>query len=351
MSRASNTLDIRRRSIGAPHPCYVIAEIGNNHQGSVRMLAELIRAAAGAGADAVKLQRRTLDRVMTESMANRPYQGPDSFGRTYGEHRRAVELDKDGWRLARDLTAQLGIALIGTPFDPPAVDDLMQFGVDALKVASGDVDNGELLDAVAGTGVPSLVSTGGATMEIVQWAVAHFPVTRPALLHCVSIYPTPPELSNVRAVTTLQRAFPHHVVGYSSHDQTQLPVFGAVALGAAVVERHFTLHKSMRGTDHIMSSVPAELGQLIDEIAVVQTSLGDGVKAPVQAEGPALDKMRKSLVPIVDLGPHTRLRREHLEARSPGNGISPRHLDAVVGLTTSRALQKHEPFCWEDLRE
>ncbi len=240
-------------------PCYVIAEIGHNHQGNIETCKEMFRSAVQCGADAVKLQKRDNRALFTSEMYDSPYNSENAYAPTYGTHREALEFNKDQYVELKDYAEEIGIDFFSTAFDRPSADLLEEIGISAYKIASGDLTNTPLLKHVASFGKPMIISTGGATMEDVQRA---YDAIRPinanfCILQCTSGYPSPYEELNLRVIETFTKAFPDVVIGFSGHDAGIAMPLVAYMLGARVVEKHFTLNRAWKGTDQAFSLEPA----------------------------------------------------------------------------------------------
>lgn len=333
--------------------CYVIAEVGHNHQGSVARCRELFRVAKECGADAVKLQKRDNRSLYTRAMYDKPYDNENSFGATYGEHREALELGRESWEALTRHAAERGITLIATAFDHPSAEFLDAVGVPAFKVASGDLKNTPLLRHVAGFGKPVIVSTGAAGLDDVRRAYDTVRETNPrvALLQCTADYPAAWEELDLRVIETYRELFPDAVIGYSGHDNGIAMAVAAYVLGARIVEKHFTLDRAMRGTDHSFSLEPQGLRKLVRDLRRVRVALGDGMKAPYESELPAATKMGKKLVAARDLAAGHVLGPGDLVAKSPGDGIAPYALESLLGRTLSRPVATDAALTAEALEE
>jgi sialic acid synthase len=325
--------------------CYVIAEIGHNHQGSVEQAQELFVAASHCGVDAVKLQKRDNRSLYTREMYESPYDHENSFGATYGEHREALEFDAGGYRELQACARELGLAFFATAFDVPSADLLAELDMPAYKIASGDLQNTPLLRHVASIGKPMLVSTGGATMEDVDRAVETItPInSQVCLLQCTAAYPAPVEELELRVITTLRERYPELVIGLSDHQDGIAMSLVAYMLGARVMEKHFTLSHTSKGTDHAFSLMPEGMRKLVRDLRRVPAALGDGVKRPLPSEEPALRKMGKMLVAARDLDRGHVLADGDVVARSPADGgLAPYELDGLLGRSLNRALREDE---------
>jgi N-acetylneuraminate synthase/N,N'-diacetyllegionaminate synthase len=247
--------------------------------------------------------------------------------------------------------ARVGIEFMSTPFDPESARFLQRLGVRRIKISSGDVTNLPMLEVVGTLGLPVVLSTGMADMAEVEAAVATLRaagVPDLALLQCVSDYPAAPDLTNLRVMDTFARAF-GTPVGLSDHSTGLTVAIAAIARGAAYLEKHFTLDRSLPGPDHQASLLPAELRALVAAVRDVEAALGDGVKRPAPSELPVRDVARKSLVAARDLAAGAVLRREDLDVLRPGTGLSPAALPAVLGRRITRAIPHHTPITEEML--
>jgi sialic acid synthase len=345
-------LVIEGRRIDDASDCYVIAEIGHNHQGSLEKARDLIHAAKECGADAVKLQKRENSTLYTRALYDAPYDNENSFGATYGEHREALELPREAWVELRDYTQELGIPLIATPFDVPSADFLAELELPAFKIASADLVNTPLLRHVASFGKPLLISTGGGTMEDVERALdAVLPLNRElCILQCTSVYPADAEDLNLRVIETLRERFPEHVIGLSDHFNGISMALVAYMLGARVIEKHFTLNHAWKGTDHAFSLMPEGLRKLVRDLRRAPLALGDGTKRRLSAEERPLAKMGKKLVAARPLEAGRLLAEGDVVAKSPADGgLPPYELERLIGRRLARALAGDEDVRFEDL--
>ena len=239
------------RRISEDGDCYVIAEVGHNHQGSLVKAIEFLDAAKQCGVDAVKLQKRHNRTLFTRAMYEQPYDHENSFGKTYGEHREALELSDKDWFELMHQARERGLTLFGTTFDLPSADFLAELGAPAFKIASADLVNTPLLRRVASYGKPIFLSTGGGAIDDVERAVdAILPVNPElCLMQCTAAYPAEAEDLNLRVITTFRERFPDLVIGLSDHQDGYTMSLLGYALGAQVIEKHFTLSHGWKGTD------------------------------------------------------------------------------------------------------
>lgn len=337
--------------VGAGHPVFVIAEVGVNHDGELDTALALIDSAAEAGADAVKFQTFDAAALATPAAELARYQRERVVaGGSQREMLARLELSADAFETIAERCAERGLLFLSTPFDLASARLLVDLGVPAFKIGSGELTNLPFLRALAAERLPMLISTGMATLAEVAEAVAT--VRRGGaplvLLHCVSSYPAPPEQANLRALDTLRDAF-GVPVGYSDHCLGPEVTLAAVARGACVIERHLTLDRTRPGPDHAMSLQPEELTALIRAIRLVETTLGDGVKRPQPAESDTRRVARRSIVAARPLAVGEQLTGDALAIKRPGDGIAPRELDGLLGRRLLRALAADEPLRFEDL--
>jgi N-acetylneuraminate synthase len=293
MAVANSTVAIGGVPIGIGEPVYVIAEIGLNHNGDVELAKRLIDVAADSGAQAVKFQKRTPAISTPEHMKNTPRETP--WGTmTYLEYRYRVEFDREQYIEIGDYATLRGLSWFASPWDEVAVDFLEDLGVVAHKVASASVTDIAMLEALAATGKPTILSTGMSTIEQIDRAVEILGTDNLVILHATSTYPLPPEEANLRMITTLQERYAGVPVGYSGHERGLQISIGAVALGAVAVERHITLDRTMWGSDHAASLEPVGFEHLVRDIRVLGEALGDGVKRIYPGELAPLAKLRRT---------------------------------------------------------
>ena len=344
-------LQIESTQINDASDCYVIAEIGHNHQGNMETAKELFRAAKECGVNAVKLQKRDNRALYTREMFNKPYENENSFGATYGEHREFLEFGKDEYLELQRYAAELGMAFFATAFDFGSADFLEDINTPAFKIASGDLRNIPLLKYVAAFQKPMILSTGGGTIEDVQRAYdAVMPINKQlAILQCTAGYPCAFEEMNLRVISTFRERFPDIVVGLSSHDSGIAMVVAAYMLGARIVEKHFTLNRAMKGTDHAFSLERGGMRRVVRDLKRARMAMGDGVKATYPSEVAPLLKMGKKLVAATDLPANHVIRREDVAIKSPSDGLAPFELDRVIGKVTKRALKEDENITFEDV--
>lgn len=333
------TIALEHRLIGDRQPSFIIAEAGINHQGEIAIARQLIDVAAEACADAVKFQKRDIQRILTTAGLDMPYQNRNSFGATYGEHKRALELDWEAYYELKEYAEAQGLIFLASAWDEESVDFLEKLGVVAHKLASADLTNKPLLAHVAQTGKPLILSTGMSELEEVDEAVALVRQYHDnfVVLQCTSTYPSEFTQINLRVMPMYRQRY-DCLVGFSGHEKGIAVSAAAVALGACVVERHFTLDRTMKGGDHAASLEPLGLAKLVRDIRAVELALGDGQKVIYDDEQPVRRKLAKSVVTAVDIPAGTELTRAMLTTKGPGTGISAGKLDSLLGRRTSRDL-------------
>jgi N-acetylneuraminate synthase len=288
------SVSIATRRIGDDSPVYVIGEIGLNHNGDVELAMRLIDVAAEAGADAVKFQKRTPEIATPEHMRDTLRETP--WGTmTYLEYRYRVEFDADQYAQIGAYASSCGLDWFASPWDVPSVDVLESLDVVAHKIASASVTDVELLERVAQTRKPVILSTGMSTLDEIDRAVETLGTENLVLLHATSTYPMPAEEANLRTIQTLRDRYVGVPIGYSGHERGLQISLAAVALGARVVERHITLDRTMWGSDHAASLEPQGFEHLVRDIRIIETALGDGVKRVFPGELAPKAKLRRVL--------------------------------------------------------
>ena len=340
---------IGQRVIGSGSNVFVIAEIGINHDGSVSQAEKLIDAAAESGADAVKFQSYRVDRLLIPTR-ERYVQQTDRSESAYQMLRRCELSWEDQEKLKKHADAR-GVMFLSTPFDEESADFLDSIGVPVFKIASADITHVPLLRHIASKGKPVLLSTGMSFLSEVADAIYNlrsFGAKEILLMHCVSAYPAAPQHMNLRALQTLQSYF-EMSVGLSDHSEGILLPLVAVALGAVLIEKHFTLDKNAPGPDHKASMDPNDLKTLVGSLRDVETSLGDGRKRPSDVEEEGRLFGRRSIVASVDIRAHETIAQWMLTYKRPGSGLEPRHWEKIIGMTARRNIGKDTILQWEDL--
>jgi N-acetylneuraminate synthase len=285
-----STVTIGNKKLGAGHPCYVIAEIGINHNGDIDLAKRLISVAVAAGCDAVKFQKRTVEIVYTEKELATPR--PNPFGETNGDLKRGLEFDEEDYEEIASFCKQVKIPWLVSPWDEPSVDFMEQFDLPVYKIASASLTDDNLLRHIRKTGKPVIASTGMSTYAEIDHAVDLLGKHDLVLMHTTSTYPAKYEQLNLRAIPTMIERY-GVPVGYSGHE-TGIPTsVAAMALGACCVERHITMDRAMWGSDQAASLEPNGISRLVRDIRLVEQSMGDGIKRVYEDEIPVMKKLRR----------------------------------------------------------
>lgn len=332
---------------------YVIAEAGSNHNGDLSLAKALIEEAAKAGADAVKFQAFKASHHYSKHTPNFTYLDKIENQKSTYELIRALEINREWHPILKEYAQQCGITFLSSPCDSAAVQELGRLGMAAFKVASFDLPDLELIREIAEFQKPVILSTGMANYHDIQSALqvcADAKNDQVVLLQCTSLYPAPASLSNLRAIATLREAF-DVPVGYSDHTLGDHIILASVALGACMIEKHFTLDRSLPGPDHGFAMEPQEFSEMVRKIREIESAQGDGIKnGPRALEREMYEKGRRSLHSKKALGAGEVLRREDLCIKRPGYGISPHLIHAVVGLTLTRDVLEDHWISWEDFK-
>ena len=351
MSSTERILEIGSRRIGPGEPCYVIAEVGINHNGSLDVAKRLVDAAVSAGADAVKFQKRKLSETYRQEILDEPRHGEQGL-QYIVPLLKEFELSDGQFGELFDYCRSQGITALCTPWDRGSVDFLETCDIAAYKIGSPDLTNFPLIEHVIGTGKPMLLSTGMSTEEEVRRTLAFLETgaAEYGLFHCVSTYPAAAEEINLRFMERL-REWSRRPVGYSGHDTGIAISLAAVAMGARLLERHLTIDRTMRGPDHKASLEPAEFAEQVRAIREVELSLGVPHRWITRGETLNRRVLGKSLVAAVEIPPGTAIGREMLTSKSPGLGLSPQFVDRLVGRRLTRAIARDEMFRRSDIED
>ncbi len=285
-------IKLGNKVVGDGHPAYVIAEIGINHNGDLDVARQMIRAAAHAGADAVKFQKRTPEVCTPPEQQKQMRETPWGYI-SYLDYRYKVEFDKEAYTEIDKLSRELGIDWFVSVWDEQSVDFMEQFDTPAYKIPSASMTDHNLLRHVRKTGRPLIVSTGMSTMDQIHRAMDAVGLENLIIMHTTSAYPCDPDELNLKMIETLRREFPNNPIGYSGHEVGLVPSAVAVALGATSVERHFTLDRAMWGSDQAASVEPGGFEKLVKYIRVTEQAMGDGVKKVYESEMSSLKKLRR----------------------------------------------------------
>lgn len=334
---------IGNKAVGHSSPCYVIAEAGVNHNGSLARALEMVDVAARAGADAIKFQVFETDKLASVDAPLAEYQMANAPGLTSQQDLlRGLELNFEQHARIHDYCHEVGIQYLATPFDPWSLQFLERIGVEAYKVSSGDLTNYPFLSSVAELSKPMIVSTGMATLDEVGKAVSTVLSAgnnKLILLHCVSEYPALSSHANLLAMRTMAGRF-GVIIGFSDHTLGETVCLAAVAMGAKVVEKHFTLDKSLPGPDHQASLEPAMLKTLVEKIREIESAFGTGEKLPTASEIQVAKVVRKSLFAAEDIAEGTVFSEKMIVVSRPGTGLSPENLQAFIGKTARIPIRR-----------
>lgn len=328
--------------------CYIIAEIGGNFT-TLEQAKRLIDEAAACGVDAVKLQTYRAETLSSrEAVFDMENTGVTSQFNLFQKY----EIDEDLHRAVFEYAESHGLDWFSSPSHQSDVDLLEACGVGAHKIGSDDAVNLPFLRYVAKTGKPIILSTGMCTLDEVKESVAAMQdagCRKLMLLHAITSYPTHPEHVNLAAMQTLAEAFPNIDVGYSDHTLTPVASLCAVAMGARIIERHFTWDKAAEGPDHMLSADPVEMKWLVDAIRSFEKMRGDGNKVPAASEATTRRNNRKSVVLLRDLSEGAVIGRDDVAIKRPGYGIAPKFYEEIVGRKVIRDLPRDSVLAWEDL--
>ena len=349
---STTTIRIGARSIGYGKPVFLIAEAGVNHNGDLRLAKQLVDVAAEAGADAVKFQTFRAEELVTASAPKAKYQiGTTGAEEAQLDMLKRLELSHQAHRELIEHCSTRGILFLSTPFDFGSADLLETLGVLAYKIASGEITNWLFLGHIASKKKPVIISTGMSDMGEVEQAVGVLRAagcSELAILHCTSSYPAPPESVNLRAMQAMSDAF-HVPVGLSDHTEGIEAALAAVALGACVIEKHFTLDRSLPGPDHKASLEPGELAAMVRSIRIVESTLGDGLKRATSVEEDVKDVARRSIVARRTIASGTLITQDLLTFKRPGTGIPPSEYKRVIGRKAARTIASDTLIKFEDL--
>lgn len=344
-----SVVKIDQKEIGITKPCYIVAEIGVNHNGKIDLAKKLVDVACEAGADAVKFQKRSLTSLYNEDVLNNP--NVDSQGlEILLDFLKEVELTDSEYSEIITYCQEKGISFLCTPWDRPSVDFLERFNVPAYKIASADLTNLPLIKYIAKTGKPIIISTGMSTIEEIEDTVdfvkkQNIPFI---LLHSNSTYPAPVESLNLSLIPFLRTKF-NVPVGYSGHEASFMPTVVAANLGAVMVERHITLDKKMEGLDQAASLEPNEFKTLVKYIRESEIAKGQPIKKITRGEFLQREILAKSIICISDIKEGDIFSEYNIDVRGPARGLSPQHYFKILGKKSSRNIKKGQYLLDVDL--
>jgi sialic acid synthase SpsE len=346
-------ITIGGHEVGGGGRALIVAEAGVNHDGSVDQAVELVDVACEAGADAVKFQVFDAAELVLADAPMASYQSASCEAADQRAMLRALQLSQADFARIAQRCQTRGILFLATPFGTEAVGSLMALGVPAIKLASTDLNNQPLTTAVIESGVPLILSTGASTAEEIERAVRFVRSSgagdRLILLHCVSCYPLPDEAANLRAMGSLAATY-QVPVGLSDHTRSTRMGGWAVAAGACVIEKHFTLDRSMSGPDHLMSLSPPQLADYVQEIRAAESAMGSGVIGLTALEEEVRVVARRSVVSSRDIPCGVEITADMLAVKRPGTGIAPTEMDRLVGCRSSVDIDSDTQISWDMLQ-
>jgi N,N'-diacetyllegionaminate synthase len=346
-----STFTIAGRKVGIGEPAYVIAEAGVNHDCRLDRGQALIDTAKAAGFDAIKFQSYTASKIATRIAPRYWVEPQDPNGTQWDTFAKLDKLSDTDFKTLIDHARQAGIVAFSTPFDDEAVDFLVGLGMPAFKIASADLTCKPLLARVAKAGKPVILSTGTSTLAEIDEAVETLAANgceEVVLLHCTLKYPCPPEGINLRMMTHMMQAFPGIPVGLSDHSLGISVPQAAVALGACMIEKHYTIDKTIQGSpDHHLSVDPAEGKAMMDGIRTIEKAFGKAVKGLEPLEKEAFLYARRSVTSAKAIPAGTTITRDMLTYKRPGTGISPRLFDLVIGRAAKQDIDEDTTLTWE----
>jgi len=340
------TVKIADKEVGDNQPCFIIAEVGSNHNNDFDMARQLIDAAADAGADAVKFQTFSASEHYSKKTPGFGYlDNQDTFGLI-----QSLELDRSWQSDLKKHAENAGIIFFSSPCDSDAICGLAELKVPAYKVASFDLTDDKLIAEIASHKKPLIMSTGMATWMDIQLAVnaaTDAGNDQLVLLQCTSLYPAPAKLCNLRAMSSMRQAF-GVLVGYSDHTLGDHMALAAVALGASVIEKHFTLDRGLKGPDHPFAMEPTELSDMMQKIRDVEAGMGDGIKnGPRFEEQEMATKGRRSIHASVAIAEGEIISGDMLAIKRPGLGVPPSMREYVIGRRAQRDIEADEWITWD----
>lgn len=342
------TVNIGDKKIGEREPCFIVAEVGVNHNGDIKLAKKLVDAAKQSGADAVKFQTFKTENLVTRDAPPAEYQKKYALVASQYGMLKKLELSEAEFRELSSYCGKKKIIFLSTPFDSQSAEFLYKLGVPAFKISSGDLTNVPLLKQIAKYDRPIILSTGMSSIKEIGNAVKVINSVgnkELILLHCTSSYPADIGDVNLRAMDTLRDKF-GTLVGYSDHTEGIEISIVACARGARIIEKHFTLNKSLRGPDHAASIEPEEFKTMVSSIRRVEISLGSGLKKITSKEKLTRDVVRKSIVTAVRVPKGTKLKKEMLTIKRPGTGIPPEYFDKILGKKTKIDIGRDRVLTW-----
>tara|TARA_Y100000589_G_scaffold91185_1_gene85819 strand:- start:76 stop:1155 length:1080 start_codon:yes stop_codon:yes gene_type:complete len=331
---------------------YVISEICCNHCGDIDMAKKFILESKNAGADAVKMQKRNNEKVFTSKAYNQEYTSKHAFAETYGKHRDLLEFNMEQVKELFEYTKSLNLDFVITPFDMDSFRELEEnIEVDGYKVSSYDFVNLPLIRAILGTGKPVILSTGAQSMEDVLTIYNESKKINKniCIMQCTSSYPCDPKYSNLNVIDTYRREMSDIVIGFSGHDDDIYVPIAAYCKGALILEKHFTIDRSLKGTDNVFSLTPKMLKDLVDTVRKMQPSFGSAVKEKMEIENAPFKKLSKKLIASRPLPKGHILTEDDIDVKSPGDGLYAIHYDKFIGKELQKPVQFEENLTFDHI--
>ncbi len=336
-------------------PVTIIAEIGVNHDGCIGQAKRLIDEAKTCGADVVKFQTFSAERLASAETPKVDYQhSGTSHSESHLEMLRKLELPEDAFSELMAYCDSVGIGFTSTPYSAQDAQLLLDIGIDFIKTASADIVDRELHELLAKSGKPVIIATGMATLEEIDATLEIYsngdaqPVDI-TILHCTSAYPADPADAHLNAIPLLAKRYASCQIGYSDHTPNEYCAVAAVALGATIIEKHFTTDKALPGPDHAASADPSEFTRLVKAIRQTEIALGESKKQVAPSEQSMRAVSRKSLHALSDLPAGTEIARQHLQLKRPNNGISPMDLQKLIGRKLKVKVSANQPLTWDSI--
>jgi sialic acid synthase SpsE/protoporphyrinogen oxidase len=338
--------------VGGGNPTLIIAELGINHQGSNKILIEMLNKVKSSGCDYAKLQTYSINSRVSNSAKSAKYADKTlGMEETLNEMFERVHLNNEAHEIAFEWSKKNNLPIISTAFDEKSVDMLLKYNIDAFKIASFDSVNLPLIKYIASKKIPIILSTGMCGMTEIEEAIdAVASQNNPnlILLHCISAYPTDPSDVNLKVIKNLQKTF-NIPVGYSDHTIGNTISLAAISLGAHVLEKHFTLSKKLEGSDHILSANYNDLKYLVESRGKIFNALGDGIKRQSHAEFTSINTQRKSLFTKKNIKAGEKITLDNVEIKGPGHGLLPKYLNLILGKKFTKNLSKDQPITWNEI--
>lgn len=341
---------IDNKKIGDNHPTFIIAEVGSNFNGSLEKAKELVDLAIETGTDAVKFQSFIAERIICkEAFEGLQLSFQAKWGKSVWDIYKAAEFPREWHEEIFNYCKKKGIIFLSSPYDKEAVDLLDELGCSCFKIGSGEISNLEFLKYISSKNKPIILGCGSTNMAEIEDAVNAIRSTGNndiALLQCITNYPSPIEQANINAMLSIKKAF-QTIIGYSDHSLGDTVVCAAVALGAKIIEKHFTFDKNSEGPDHPHSLDVAEFKQMVKHIRQVEAALGSYEKFVVEAEKDTVFLQRRSLFAVKDIKEGVKLTEDMISVLRPQSGLLPKYKKDIIGLFLSKSLKKGDPITWE----